>query len=582
MELPFSRGWKSKQLKALFGILRQNRLEFTLVLVFAGVSSAVVLLVPYWAKLLINEIMLKKDFALLFKHLLLGLVLFTAILFFEFERELRKFRLGNAVEAAVRGRLFGKMIKLPLGTLTEKRTGDLMSRITHDVGVLGDGIRQGLFTLIPNAVIALGLMATMFWYSPLLSLVCLVLILPMAWAFQYFLDRIRRKAKTAQEEMGIVNNMVEESLRGIKEIKCYGREDAADRRFFDLNNRALKSRNQQDKLRAINPAIISCQTFITIGVLILICSWMLERGLLPVQDLTAFVTCLLLVFTPITRISSSFGFMGKTFAAMDRFDEIFDLSLEPLEDKAVSGLPEIKGEVSFENVHFRYHENGFHLKDINFKMEPGETLAIVGASGAGKTTLVNLLLRFQTPLRGAILVDGLPIHRYSIESLRSQIGFVPQNPVLFDATLMENLLFANEDATEEEILAAAKAAHVDQFAKGLPLGYDTPIGQYGNRLSTGQRQRIAIARAFLYNPRLLILDEPTSALDPESEHLINDSLKSLWRGRTTIIVAHRMSTIRNADNIMVIDNGQIVQYDTRKNLLREEGLFKKLHALSMW
>ena len=181
------------------------------------------------------------------------------------------------------------------------------------------------------------------------------------------------------------------------------------------------------------------------------------------------------------------------------------------------------------------------------------------------------------PASGKILIDGLDIHRYRIDSLRKQIGFVPQEPVLFDATLRENLLFAKEDATEDEIRIAAGAAHVDRFARDLPSGYDTPIGQYGDRLSTGQRQRIAIARAFLLNPRILVLDEPTSALDPESEHLINDSLKSLWKGRTTIIVAHRMSTIRNADRIMVLDSGRIIQHDTRENLIKEEGLFQRLY-----
>jgi ABC-type multidrug transport system fused ATPase/permease subunit len=569
---------KSKHLKDLISVLRQNRSEFVLVLVFMALSSGAIMLVPYWAKVLVNEIMLKKDFAALLQHLLWGLLLFLAILFFEFERELRKFRLGNSVEAAVRVRLFRKIIGMPLNIIPEQRTGDLISRISSDVRIFGGGIQSGLLTLIPNLLITLGLMAMMLWYSLPLSIVTVILISPMAWAVQFFMRRIRSKARIAQEKLGVVNNMVDESLRGIKEIKCYGREELVGARFIELNNGALEAHNQQDKLRAFNPAIVSCQTFITIGVMILVCSWMLKRGLLPVESLTAFVTCLLLVFTPITRISGAFGFMGKTFAAMDRFDEILSLPAEPLKSEKLPQLPEIKGHIRFENVCFRYHRNGFHLTDLNFQIEPGETLAIVGPSGAGKTTLINLLLRFLDPFSGTILMDGHDIYRFRIDSLRKQIGFVPQDPVLFDATLGENLYFVKENATEKEIRAAARAAHVDQFARDFPMGYDSPIGQYGSRLSVGQRQRIAIARAFLLNPRLLILDEPTSALDPESEHLINESLQRLREGRTTIIVAHRMSTIRNANRIMVLDNGRVVQLDTRQNLLRETGLFRRLSA----
>ena len=221
------------------------------------------------------------------------------------------------------------------------------------------------------------------------------------------------------------------------------------------------------------------------------------------------------------------------------------------------------------------------MEDISFEIMPGETIAIVGPSGAGKTTLVNLLLRFLDPMSGTILVDGRDIHQHRIDSLRRQVGLVPQEPVLFDATLRENLSFGRVNATKDEIRSAARAAYVDQFARKLPNGYDTPIGQYGGRLSVGQRQRIAIARAFLLNPKLLILDEPTSALDPESEHLISDSLRTLWQGRTTIIVAHRMSTIRNVDRIIVLDNGRIVQNDTRRNLLKEDGLFQRLYAYAV-
>ncbi len=546
-----------------------------------GLSSLLLMLVPLWAKVLVNEIILKNDFFLLFKHLMLGLLLFLCILFFEFQREARILYMGNLVEAGIRARLFENIVHILPSRLQEQKTGDLISRLSNDVRAFGDGIRGGVLNLFPNAMMVLGLAAMMIWYSFGLAMMTVLLISPMAWAINYFVRRIRTKARIAQEKLASVNNMVDESIRGLREIKCYGKERFVEESFFQLNEEARLAHDQQDRLRAFNPAIVSCQTFITIGILILVCSWMVFRGLLPVTDLTAFVTCLLLIFTPISRISVAFGFIGKVFATMDRFDEMLRLPRESVHAAHLPPLPAIHGHILFQNVCFSYGPKRFHMQNLSFEISPGETIAIVGPSGAGKTTLVNLLLRFLDPVSGGILVDGRNIHEHRIDSLRRQIGLVPQEPVLFDATLRENLSFGRRDATEEDIRIAAVAAHVNDFAQSLPEGYDTRIGPYGGRLSVGQRQRIAIARAFLLNPRLLILDEPTSALDPESEHLITDSLRALRQGRTTIIVAHRMSTIRDVDRIIVLDNGRLVQNDTRANLLREKGLFHTLHAYAV-
>jgi len=569
---------KSKHVETLKGILHHNRRQFILVLLLMGLSSAIMMLVPLWAKILVNEIILKNDFFLLVKHLMLGFFLFMTILFLEFQRESRKLCLGNAMEAAVRARLFQHIINMPLSVMPKHRAGDLISRISNDVRVFGDGIREGVFSLIANGMMVLGLGILMLWYSFTLSVVAILLVSPTAWATNYFVRRIRSTSRIAQGKLASVNNMVEESIRGLREIKCYGREEFVKERFHRLNDETLKTHNQQDRLRAINPAIVSCQTFITIGILILVCSWMVFHKSFPIADLTAFITCLLLIFTPISRTSASFGLISKVFAVMDRFDDILLLPKESVHEAELPSLPTIKGHILVKDILFHYGPKGFRMEDISFEIQPGETVAIVGPSGAGKTTLVNMLLRFLDPISGTILIDGRDIHRHRIDSLRRQIGLVPQEPVLFDATLRENLSFGKMNATQDEIRAAARAAHVDQFALKLPNGYDTPIGPYGGRLSVGQRQRIAIARAFLLNPRLLILDEPTSALDPESEHLIRDSLRTLWLGRTTIIVAHRMSTIRNVDRIIVLDNGRIVQNDIRRNLLKEDGLFQRLYA----
>lgn len=563
-----------KTLKILVGRYQGELLK---VLICTAAAGALLILIPLWVKALVQIVLPASDLLLLTRHLLSGLLLALIIQVFLFAKDFIRLRLSHSLGADVRRQIFEKILSMPLSILQEKHSGDLISRLSNDITVFQDGLMKGIFRLIPNAVILLFPVSLMFLHSLLLSVITLFFIAPMAWTINYFVKKIRSRVKASQEQLALINNLGEESIRGVKEIKAFGREDQVKQRFSRRNRAALRAFVAQDRIIALNPVLVLMITVTSIAALIFLCTFMVTHGLLSMGRLISFLTCLALAFSPLQEIAHSFGFISRLYAVMDRFEEVLRIASEAQEGDRLPDLPEIAGFIDLSNINFSY-DDGFALKDINLKIAAGETVAFVGPSGAGKTTLLNLLPLFLRPCSGTILIDNHDITKCNLESLRRQIGLVSQEPVLFDGTLMENLLFVKPGAGETEIFKAARAAHVDEFARKLPRAYHTRIGQYGSRLSVGQRQRIAIARALLVEPALLILDEPTSALDTESEHLIRNSLEFLCKNKTTLIVAHRMSTIRSADRVVVLNDGCIVETGPHKELLSRKGLYHKLFS----
>ena len=546
-------------------------------LVCVGIVSGLIVLVPLWSKTLIKSILPKKDLYLLGKHLVTGFFLAVVLQIFLFGQEFIRMRLSHRISAKMRMRLYEKIVNMPINTIPKHRTGDLISRLSNDILVFQNGIKRGVFQLLQNGIFLICLIILMFFYSLKLSFITLIILPSIAGTVYLFIGRIRKKATKVQEQLALLNNIIGETIRGLKEIKSFRQEEKMKKCFSAQNEDALRARIEMDKTSALHPAIVLIVTLSTIALLLFFCSWLVIRGSLALENLAAFLTCLLVALSPIQEVSRSFGFISRLYAVMDRFNEIFNAPSESTKNYSFPALPKIKGHLRFDGVNFKYDSN-FELKNVNLDISAGETVAIVGPSGAGKTTLFNLILRFLEPNSGVILFDGLDPRLYSISSLRKQIGLVPQEPVLFFGTLMENLAFARPGASKKEILDAAKAAHVDEFALGFSHRYETHIGQYGSNLSVGQRQRIAIARALILDPRILMMDEPTSALDLESEHMIQDSLNLLYRGRTTLIAAHRMSTIRHADRIIVLDKGRIAETGSHDELIKNKALYFKLFS----
>jgi subfamily B ATP-binding cassette protein MsbA len=542
------------------------------------ISSSMSLVFPWIVRNLVDSVFVHHD-----EHALnlITISLFVVFLLqagFNFTQNYLSGWVGERIIADMRRALFAHLQSLSQGFYADHRTGELMSRVTNDVNAVQNVVSGNLLSLLQQVVTLAGSIAIIFYLDWRLSLLMLVVTPLIALTAAVFGRQLTRVARRVQEELGNATTVLEETLANVRVVQAFTREPHEIARYGGLVEQVFRLTLGRIRLRA---SLVTLMTFLTFGAITIVL-WFGGRevlaGHLTPGGLISFLFYIFLIAGPLGTLTNLYGQTQEAMGAAGRVFEVLDTAPGIADLAEARPLPALRESLALEDVHFAYIPEREVLRGVSFKVEAGRMTALVGPSGAGKTTIASLIPRFYEPTGGRILIDGMDIHEGTLESLRGQIALVPQEPVLFGISVRENIAYGRLDASEAEIIAAAEAANAHQFILKLPEGYDSLVGERGVKLSGGQRQRVAIARAILRDPRILILDEATSSLDNESERLVQEALERLMAGRTTLVIAHRLSTILRADLIVVLDEGRIVESGTHRSLLGAEGLYHRLYT----
>ena len=482
----------------------------------------------------------------------------------------------NVIEN-LRNKAFFAITHFDLGYFTEKRKGDIMSRVSSDVLEVETSVVSSLKVLFKEPFLIIGFFTAMFFTSPKLTLYSLILIPLSGGIISYIAKRLKRRARLTQDTLGRISNVIEESLSGMRIVKAFSAKRYILEKFRgEISNYSRHNYRMASRFNLASPISEFLGVFVVCLIILIGGSMVLsEESSLTGSDFIVFLAFFSQVLTPAKAISNSLTTINRGLASAERIFELMDSQTKINEKPGAQAIDSFNDSIRFENVSFGY-EDRLVLKNINLEIPKGKVIALVGPSGGGKSTLVDLIPRFYDPKSGVITLDGADLRDCTISGVRGLMGIVTQESILFNDTIFNNIAFGKPDATLEEVKAAAKVAHADIFIEGFEDGYQTLIGERGTKLSGGQRQRLSIARAVLKNPPVLILDEATSALDSESEKYVQDAIENIMQNRTAIIIAHRLSTIQNADKIVVIKDGEIIQEGTHTNLMKAGGLYKKL------
>lgn len=564
-------------LKRLWWYLSEHKIRLFLVLFLVAITSVLTLVGPYLIGKAIDNYIIPRDFNGLFRLLILMAAIYVLMSLFTWLQSRTMINVAQLTIRNMRKDAFDKLQILPVSFFDARPRGDIMSRLTNDIDLINNALSSSLTQIFSSVITLIGTVILMLWLSPLLTGVSMITVPIMLITTNIVTRHTRRYFSEQQRVLGMLNGFAEENISGQKVVKAFVRE-AKEIERFEVTNQELKNVGIKAQIYSgIMGPLMNVLNNIGFAIVALSGGWLAVKQIITIGTIAAFINYTRQFTRPLNELANQINTIQSAIASAERLFEIMDEPPEPPDPPDAIELKSVKGDVEFRNVSFSYKSDEAVLKNISFHAHPGQTIALVGPTGAGKTSIINLLARFYDPDSGDIFIDGYNIQKITRKSLRSSLGIVLQDTYLFSESVKDNIRYGRLDATDEEVKAAARLANAEQFILNLPQGYDTILSEDGGDLSQGQRQLLAIARAILADPAILILDEATSSVDTRTEQHIQEAMYKLMKGRTSFVIAHRLSTIRKADMILVIDDGEIIERGNHVQLLRQKGFYYDLY-----